>query len=137
MKHLLIGLFVIAIVLGVGSLYKAQAGGGGHGWYGYGYPYYANLYYPTERRVPYFAEHPPVYYSYPVPRTYGQSPFAYPPTHEASKAEPVTIYNPYVPSTPAKLETEDRATSVKRAPEPLVVINPFVKAEGSVAVRRR
>ncbi len=28
---------------------------------------------------PYFALHPPVYYSCPVPRSYGYSPFAYPP----------------------------------------------------------
>lgn len=30
-------------------------------------------------RVPYYAMHPPVYYSYPVARPYGYSPFALPP----------------------------------------------------------
>ena len=29
--------------------------------------------------IPYYAAHPPVYYSYPVPRPYGFSPYAYPP----------------------------------------------------------
>src|ERR1700742_789907 len=40
----------------------------------------AELYRELLNNVPYYALHPPVYYSYPVPRTYGYSPFAYPPS---------------------------------------------------------
>ncbi|MEQ8849630.1 hypothetical protein [Botrimarina sp.] len=67
---------------------------------------YRSLDYPTERRVPYFAAHPPVYYSVPVPRTYGYSPFAYTPDTRTPDVEgapcgPVEIINPYVPSSTA------------------------------------
>src|SRR5687767_9268696 len=51
---------------------------------------------------PYFSLFPPVYYSCPVPRTYGYSPFAYPPgtmtpeIHvEPSQAK--VMVNPFVP----------------------------------------
>lgn len=65
---------------------------------------YRSLDYPTERRVPYFAAHPPVYYSVPVPRTYGYSPFAYTPDTRTPdvvpmESGPVEIINPYVPSS--------------------------------------
>ena len=67
---------------------------------GYDYGY---LYNSLDYNVPYFAAHPPVYYSYPVPRTYGYSPFAYPPyvmTPEVGgESAPVEITNPYVPSS--------------------------------------
>jgi hypothetical protein len=48
---------------------------------------------------PYFALHPPVYYSYAVPRTFGHSPFPYPGTYrtpEVQPAQPEVIENPYV-----------------------------------------
>ncbi len=65
---------------------------------------YQSLDYPTERRVPYFAAHPPVYYSTPVPRTYGYSPFAYTPDTRTPDVvgncpQPVEILNPYAPSS--------------------------------------
>jgi hypothetical protein len=47
---------------------------------------------------PYFSLHPPVYYSCPVPRSYGYSPFAYPgstPTPEISVQAEV-VENPHV-----------------------------------------
>ncbi len=58
---------------------------------------FAELYRELLDNVPYFALHPPVYYSYPVPRTYGYSPFAYPPgvmTPESAAPEPVTLSTP-------------------------------------------
>jgi hypothetical protein len=77
-----------------------------------------------------------VYYSYPVPRTYGYSPFAYPPyvmTPEvAQQAEPVQIVNPYVPKTEVKLDS-DRNASTNRRVEPLVIVNPFVTPTRAVA----
>jgi hypothetical protein len=100
--------------------------GFGYGW-GYGMMYQSMAY-----RVPYFAAFPPVYYSYPVPRTYGYSPFAYPPhvmTPDVVLPSPQVFSNPYVPVepvTPAK-PPQDRATATER-PGPLVVVNPFVAA---------
>jgi len=111
---------------------------GGGGW-GYGMGY---LYNSLDYNVPYFAAHPPVYYSYPVPRTYGYSPFAYPPytmTPDVVMGEehPVTIINPYVPSsqqTPAADADQSAAASqANRQPQPLVIINPYVNGAGAIA----
>lgn len=99
----------------------------------------ADLYRQLYNNLPYYALHPPVYYSQPVPRTYGYSPFAYPPgvmTPEiVEESKPVTIVNPYVPSTkPASAETKaDRSASTSTTPEPLVIINPFVTPKTEVA----
>lgn len=106
---------------------------------------YRSLDYPTERRVPYFAAHPPVYYSQPVPRTYGYSPFAYTPdtrTPDVVPAmRPVEIVNPYVqPSSnsapairaPKARSTKGRTISdnkpVAEPTGPLTIINPFVSS---------
>ena len=104
--------------------------------FGYGYGY---LYDSLDYNVPYFAAHPPVYYSYPVPRTYGYSPFAYPPTvmtpEVVAEAKPLQIINPYVPSSEksAPKADEDRTAAAPSQPEPLVIINPFVTPKQSVA----
>jgi hypothetical protein len=104
---------------------------------GYGLGYFNYQY--NQPRIPYYALYPPVYYSYPVPRTYGYSPFAYPPgvqTPEVEMSTPLSITNPYfhgsvagavdaTPSSGAKAPA-DRTTSARKAPEPLVVINPYV-----------
>jgi hypothetical protein len=110
---------------------------GGDGYYGWDI---AELYRQLYNNLPYFALHPPVYYSEPVPRTYGYSPFAYPPgvmTPDVVIApQPVTINNPYVPATKpavAPAAGADRSTSVNQVPEPLVIINPFVTPAASVA----
>ena len=100
---------------------------GCYGGYGYGY-LYSNLDY----KIPYFAAYPPVYYSYPVPRTYGHSPFAYPPgtiTPEIVKApvQPTTILNPYVKQNDAADgEKTDKTAAAAVQPEPLVILNPYV-----------
>lgn len=82
---------------------------------------------------PYFALHPPVYYSVPVPRTYGYSPFPYPGafrTPEFVIAEPEVIDNPHIepdaPVEPAQ-EASTKTASLKTETVPLVVRNPFVK----------
>lgn len=107
---------------------------GGYGGIGAGF-----LYQSLENRVPYFAAHPPVYYSGPVARPYGYSPFAYPPnvmTPEiVNEMGPQMIVNPYVPSsrstTPNKSKmdkndpTGDQLTSHSGS-QPLVVHNPYV-----------
>jgi len=128
---------------GDGGCYGGYGGG-----YGYGYWDIGRLYAVMARNVPYYAAFPPVYYSVPVPRTYGYSPFAYPPgvmTPEVEYAEPVTINNPYFKGEkiePAKLERKaehaDKTTSLVPAKGPQVVLNPFVKEPlaSSVAVAR-
>ena len=113
---------------------------------GYGYGYGCDLgylYNSLDYRVPYFAAHPPVYYSDVVPRTYGYSPFAYPPhvmtPDVVGDVEPVTIMNPYVPSADeTKAEPQDdRAAALKAQPEPLVILNPYVSANRSMARTER
>ena len=74
---------------------------------------------------PYFAIHPPVYYSQPVPRTYGYSPYAYPGTMQTPEVvEPEMIENPHV-SQPA----QEEATSNVKVVRYQVIDNPFVRAE--------
>src|SRR5262245_12087464 len=99
--------FLVGVLLVVGVLQtdaSAQGlgcglGGGGYGLGFFNYGYGQGIDTP---RLPYYALYPPVYYSYPVPRTYGYSPFAYPPgtmtpeVIQPAQAAPV-IYNPYVP----------------------------------------
>jgi len=97
-----------------------------------------NPYELSERRIPYFAEHPPVYYSYPVPRTYGYSPYAYPgtvmtPTLKVASPEPLEIPNPHVEP---KAEEAPGPTAAARRPEPLIVVNPYVIQGPPVAVSR-
>jgi hypothetical protein len=118
---------------GYGGGYGGGYWDGGYGW----------MYNTLRYEVPHFAAFPPVYYSYPVPRTYGYSPFAYPPyimTPEvAIEPEPVTIHNPYVPSTKpaAPGERADKTAAVTPSPEPLVIINPFVSQNRTVARNER
>lgn len=114
---------------------RASASDFGHyacgGWPGYS-PYGVSYSWWYQReRIPYFALHPPVYYSQPVARPYGYSPFAYPPyvlTPEVTSvpAEPVMIPNPYVPQEPAKQEPAKQAKPEASAQAPLTILNPFV-----------
>lgn len=95
------------------------------GWYG-GLPY--SVY--SLDSVPYYALHPPVYYSHIVPRPYGYSPYAYPPnimTPDRPPAAPQVMINPHVPSTPAKNRTESTRVA---AVEPKTIINPYVVNDG-------
>jgi hypothetical protein len=109
--------------------------GGGYGGYGWDI---AELYRQLYNNLPYFALHPPVYYSYPVPRTYGYSPFAYPPgvmTPDAAGVQPLEIMNPYVPTPQEKPVSvkKDSTAAASAQPEPLVIVNPFVAPNRAVA----
>jgi hypothetical protein len=138
MKTYLVILFVLAIalVVGMGPTAKACDGyGGGYGWdCGMGW-----LYQSLQYNVPYYAAFPPVYYSYPVPRTYGYSPFAYPPgvmTPDVTiDSQPLEIINPHVPSTKtdAPAAKADTTAAVNRQPEPLVILNPYVTSGKALA----
>lgn len=104
---------------------------------GYGYGSGVNRFFHSDRQIPYFAEHPPVYYSYPVPRTYGYSPYAYPgwfktPTLKVDVA-PLSVINPHV--TPVSAKPDNRTTGVDR-PVPRMVFNPYVTASEKIADRR-
>lgn len=117
MKNI-IGMAVVAFALVLGaSAEPAQAqhhgygalgygGIGGYGLLGLNGGAYRSGRVPTP---PYFALHPPVYYSQPVPRPYGHSPFAYPGTHETPAPAPVKkaamITNPHV--RPVKKGSDD------------------------------
>jgi hypothetical protein len=117
---------------------------GGFGWAGgcCGWDI-AELYRQLYNNLPFYALHPPVYYSDVVTRTYGYSPFAYPPgvmTPEIACApQPISIINPYVPQKPATPadKKSDPTAAASPQPEPLVIINPFVTPRGNVAARER
>lgn len=130
--------YVLALMLGMaGTLlssdnaqaqYGLSAGGCGGG---YGAFDVGRLYRVLGQNVPHFAAFPPVYYSAPVPRTYGYSPFAYPPgTMTPEIVEPIVaqeIINPYVPTSTEKVsEDDDKVTKTDGVLQPLVVVNPYV-----------
>jgi hypothetical protein len=97
-----------------------------YSWGGYGY---LRNYDNTHAYIPHFALYPPVYYSLPVPRTYGYSPFAYPPgtkTPEISEPEPLIVPNKFVPSK-AATKAEPGEVTVR----PLRIANPYVVAQKS------
>lgn len=152
-RQLLILATLTALLVGT-PMRSADAGGGcGHGGGGHGIGFgiggyndicgYAELYRQLYNNLPYFALHPPVYYSQPVPRTYGYSPFAYPPhvmTPEiAVEAQPVTIINPHVQGPQKKLDKpkQDRTAASTTASEPLVIVNPFVAPKRTLAHSER
>ena len=83
---------------------------------------------------PYFALHPPVYYSYPVPRPYGYSPFAYPeymktPAFKINKQQ--NIRNPHVPKKAAEAVPTNQTTSTRG----VMIINPFVRSDGALVTK--
>ena len=147
-------LMIAVIVSAAGTLSgqaHAQCGPyGGYGGYGFGAWDVGQLYGVLADEVPYFAAFPPVYYSQPVPRTYGYSPFAYPPgvmTPEVvQEVQPAVINNPYVTPEPTAVEgpamvapnTVDQTTSVAPVRGPQVILNPyFSKTENAVAAGQR
>jgi len=148
-RALLVGVFAL-VAAGAGRA-QAQCGYGAGG-YGYGFGAWdvGRLYSVLEQNVPHFAAFPPVYYSMPVPRTYGYSPFAYPPgvmTPEVvESAEPLSVVNPYfsgaseasTASEGAAQAPADRTTMApaRRPAGPLLIVNPYVeRATPSLAKR--
>jgi hypothetical protein len=82
---------------------------------------------------PYFAIHPPVYYSHAIPRPYGYSPYAYPATTPPipELVKPAVFHNPFVPK-----QTSDKQAKAEAASTPLVQANPFYKAETAKTAAR-
>ena len=107
----------------------------GQGMWGGFAPWYTGY---TREHIPYYALHPPVYYSYPVPRPYGWSPWAYPPgvmTPEilGEMGGPKEMINPHVPqeenAKPTSNTNQTVGLSKQSRPVPQVIINPFVGAQ--------
>ena len=125
---------VAAAIWGVSSVEaSAQVGGGSpflaYGFFGNGL--YGQL---SGQSPPFYALFPPVYYSAPVPRPYGYSPFAYPPGFTTPEVEPIQakqIINPYVPSKPVT------PSSDRTAMAPKVIVNPFVARRSPPALAAR
>ena len=142
MKHGILSLFTMAALLACLSfcgttaqaqspLYGAGYGGcglGGLGFNSYNYTY-SNLYGTGQLFVPpYFSVHPPVYYSEPVARPYGYSPFALPPgvmpAEMLAASQPLEIINPYVEEE--EVEAKETSAQGKIAAAPQWILNPFV-----------
>lgn len=146
---LMIGSAVLCTCLGS----DAHAQMGMNGGFGLGYGFFGGGPYNNQYDVgplPYYSLYPPVYYSQPVPRTYGYSPFAYPPgylTPEVEWVQPKVLRNPHVPennvprksatqSAPRSTPPADRTTAI---PMPKVIVNPYVESSvawSAAAVRR-
>ena len=132
-KSILAGGLAAVSVLVSASAAQAECGcGHAHGTYGYYGGYYGRNYNAyLDEQPPYFAVHPPVYYSLPVPRTYGYSPFAYPGTVMTPEIEPtgpLDIINPHVPQEPKAATPASDQTAFR----PQVVLNPFVATPGDL-----
>ena len=95
-------------------------------WFAYGYS--GSLYGLGRLPVPpYYAIHPPVYYSLPQARSYGHSPFAHCGDYPQRKVERRILRNPHVePMTlpkPVEPPAESTALTVR------VIANPYYTAE--------
>ena len=129
-----------ANLLGGSTAVQAFDGWGGYSnhfpWYGYGNNGPAAYALGNIPAPPYFALHPPVYYSNPTPRTYGRSPFACScDIHGAghSVATHRVHVNPYIqvrpatPPAPAEKAEKPVKVAVTR------IANPFYETELKVA----
>jgi hypothetical protein len=127
-------LSIAAFLLVVGAIAApsdAHAQWGYMGYNGYNGVGVYSIY--DQDRLPYFALHPPVYYSKPVPRTFGYSPFAYPgwvPTPALPQSyEPAMVVNPYVNDAPAADASGERnqPTVAPPAANPPAANRPAIK----------
>lgn len=135
----------VMIFLGFAATAANNALADGNWWWG-GSPYGFNTINRSDREIPFYAQFPPVYYSHIVPRTYGQSPYAYwpGPFTPMIAPEPIMVPNPFIesvpevvpaqPEPPKKRKTStDKSAEVSSAHGPLVVLNPYVDQQPSVA----
>ena len=142
---------LLAIALVVGALPVAASAQGPFGYWGYGWvDGYGQGHVTGHDTIPYFAAHPPVYYSHEiVRRPVGPSPFAYPgfyvPVQAAvevietapaapAPAEPVMIDNAYFAKKHGDAKATVRKVSFAQpidreaaASGTLLIVNPYVK----------
>jgi hypothetical protein len=99
----------------------------GFPWFGYGNNGPAAYALGNVPTPPYFALHPPVYYSHPIARPYGHSPFACPCHcgHGQIPPAPRVVVNRHV--APPKAEPAPSA-AVSVASVPTRIANPFYQA---------
>ena len=94
-------------------------------------PGYLGSYWPSvysREYVPYFAQHPPVYYSYPVGRTYGRSPYAWPPIVRTAPQRPVAEPSPLIIPNPYAVSSEPAAAPVEVSrTAPMRIVNSYVQ----------
>ena len=129
---------VVAVLVGPAAAFEPY---GGRHYLPWCNPYPADFSRLYETRniptPPYFSLHPPVYYSRPVARTYGYSPYAYPPQTKTPEPAvpaptPKVIQNHFVP--PLKDATKETPKD-RIAVTPVRIINPFVTDGEAVAKR--
>jgi len=131
MKFHRVLLAIAAIGLANVFVTEVRAGGfqgrTGLPWFAYGYS--GSLYGLGRLPVPpYYAIHPPVYYSLPQARPYGHSPFAYSGDYHAQlKVERRIIRNPHAELMPLPEPVESPAEST--ASMARVIANPYYTAE--------
>lgn len=84
--------------------------------------------------LPYYSLYPPVYYSAPVPRPYGFSPFALPPGMQPAEgipvpaAEPELTINPYFKPNQSELD-EEAPSNQQTVAKPQFIKNPYYVKE--------
>lgn len=133
-------IFAVVAVCGLGIwgglTQPAQADCGLGGYMGgLGWGPRVSAYMGSPYAVPYYALHPPVYYSYAIPRTFGYSPFPYPGTYRTPEVEESTaevILNPHVDAPKA----EPKPMKLQTVSAPLEVLNPYVTAPGDDSATR-
>ena len=110
--------------------------GGGFG-SAYGHGYDGNLLYRMGQIPvpPYFALHPPVYYSEPIPYPYGASPYARQPAPAPRYdvvAKPAVVINPRYKKPAAQTKIASRE---KRVSQIRFIANPFFKPSDARKVK--
>ncbi len=150
---------VVGLVVGSAMLAPSEARAQGPGGYGYGYGAWpgvamggvtgfgvgGSLYGLGQIPVPpYFSLHPPVYYSQPVARTYGYSPFPYSGNRLTPEVvmQPEEVLNPHVtpkveaPQSETSADEPSVKTASHRRPAPLWISNPYYQPHKSDASLR-
>ena len=127
-KLILVGLASVVLLTQPGTVSGQDWSNGSpysSGGWGFNWP---TGYYGGEA-IPYFSLYPPVYYSYRVPRTFGYSPFAYPPGVFIPGSEPPRAAVGQNAST-----IPEGAPAAQQARPPLRIDNPFVEQSGKPGV---
>jgi hypothetical protein len=134
-----VGLLISAALAGCVTAGSVRADDALRGYYGHGFPWFgyghngpAAYALGNIPAPPYFALHPPVYYSHPTARPYGHSPFAC--SCACHHGEPRTppprvVANPY---NRAKSEGQKSTRGQDVAAVPVRVSNPYVVANPRV-----
>jgi hypothetical protein len=128
---------ILVGLVGLAALALPRSASGQNGTYGWPCgPYCSGYGYASSylSDVPYFSLYPPVYYSYRVARTYGYSPFAYPPgvmTPGSESPRPVMVQSTYGAG-----EAAETSEGRQGGPPPLRIENPFVEQSERAGVTK-